>query len=636
MRSAHGAGSSRLLVEDLFAASDLGLRLVAGARGANKVVLGVHISELPEPTRWLSPGDVLLTTGLSIKGQPDLQRRLVRILAKNRIAAVGFGVGVCMHGTPAAMIEEAEVVGLPLFEVPFETPFKAVTSFINDSLVSRNVYLLRRRLSVQAHLLQALLEGRGVDYLVSSLAVLLSATVVLFDGAGRVAELAEKGISVDADTAAEIWEQYEPRVGDSAADILRIRTVDRLQVVFRDVWNRGRVERVLAIVYPREEPVPEFTNVIASYVQKLLTLEALKSRQAEQLWKRMRGGLLEDLVFGLGRPGDLRDRAVYFGFDPEHDYVLIVCDPVGFSRTLARQHLSASKIHDLKDRLEDKAGSFFALRKIPILAMLRSDAVVIAAQLEPLLASEIRDLLGALRASMLEEHAWLDLAVGASEFHRGVSSAPRAFAEAQEAVEAAKREPEGNRVRLFADLGPTASFLFGLGPSRLRALVGSGLSLLERHDRENNDALVDTLRVYLQTDRNVREAASLLFIHPNTLRYRLRKAETVMGASLDSTRVLADLYLSFRAEALLRSLGPEMTDPRVAGSVGTGLGDDPGSFSASTGPDQLESGFGNLLVGRPAVVLPGELAAGGRRSRVIGSEGQREPSGLSTGTMADF
>ncbi len=601
MRSPHPSASSRLTVEDLFAESDLGLRLVAGRQGVGRQVLGVHVSEIPDPTRWINPGDVLLTTGVSIRDSEELQRRLVRVLSESGMSALGLGVGVYMHRTPAAVLEEADALGLPVFEVPFETPFKAVISFVLDSLMNRNVYLLRRRLSVQAHLLSALLEERGTDYLVSSLAVLLSATVVLFDHAGRVSSLTEKGPVLPVETVERIWEAYEPRLDDPSSDILRVHAVDRRQVLFRDVWSNGRLERVLAIVYPESELVPEFTVVIASYAQKLLSLEAMKSREAEQLWRQMRGGLLDDLVLGLGRSEDLREQAVHFGFDPALDYIVIMCAVADRGRPEPSTRSPEAKPAEMLADLEEAIGSFFSLRKASILSMIRSTTVVAAVQLGSTAPSEVRTLLEELSNRLPRALPGYDFALGGSGIHNGTEAMPRSYAEAQEALAVARREGEKERVRLFADLGPTASFLFGLEVSRLRALADAGLSELARHDQENNDSLLQTVRMYVEVDRDVREASRRLFIHPNTLRYRLRKAETLLGSSLDATRALADLYLAFRAEAMLDSLGS-------AAAAGTTLSAD--AEGAMAAPD---SGLSNLLVGSPAVVLPGELAATQRR-----------------------
>ncbi|HXQ89748.1 MAG TPA: PucR family transcriptional regulator ligand-binding domain-containing protein, partial [Solirubrobacterales bacterium] len=71
---------------------ELDLELAAGADGAGAPVRWVHISELEDPTPWLSGGELLLTTGIQLTGAAG-QRRFVERLAEHRLAGLGVGTG---------------------------------------------------------------------------------------------------------------------------------------------------------------------------------------------------------------------------------------------------------------------------------------------------------------------------------------------------------------------------------------------------------------------------------------------------------------------------------------------------------------------------------------------------------------
>ena len=58
---------------------EMGLALAAGEEGADAPVRWVHISELPDPTPWLSGGELLLTTGIQLDSE-QRQREFVRLL----------------------------------------------------------------------------------------------------------------------------------------------------------------------------------------------------------------------------------------------------------------------------------------------------------------------------------------------------------------------------------------------------------------------------------------------------------------------------------------------------------------------------------------------------------------------------
>ena len=73
---------------------------------------------------------------------------------------------------------------------------------------------------------------------------------------------------------------------------------------------------------------------------------------------------------------------------------------------------------------------------------------------------------------------------------------------------------------------------------------------LMAYDEHNDSDLTETLEAWLDTLGDVRAAAAALFIHPNTLRYRLRRLEEVSGLDI------ADPEQRFAAMLQLRILAP--------------------------------------------------------------------------------
>ncbi len=122
---------------------ELGLSLVSGQESAQRHVRWVHSTELADPTPWLKGGEVLLTTGLQLEG-PKLQRELVERLADHEIAALGFGTGFAHKRLPAALVTAARKREFPLFEVPYELPFIAITERAFARLLDERYELLQR------------------------------------------------------------------------------------------------------------------------------------------------------------------------------------------------------------------------------------------------------------------------------------------------------------------------------------------------------------------------------------------------------------------------------------------------------------------------------------------------------------
>jgi DNA-binding PucR family transcriptional regulator len=126
--------------------SELGLELVSGEDSAQAHVRWVHSTELLDPTPWLRGGELLLTTGVQLEGA-KAQRELVERLSEHRIAGLGFGTGFRYKRLPAALVNTALKLSFPLFEVPYELPFIAITERVFSELVNERYELLQRNMA---------------------------------------------------------------------------------------------------------------------------------------------------------------------------------------------------------------------------------------------------------------------------------------------------------------------------------------------------------------------------------------------------------------------------------------------------------------------------------------------------------
>jgi purine catabolism regulator len=133
-----------LTVESLI--SELGLELCSGRGSAGAHVRWVHITELVDPTPWLKGGELLLTTGIQLKG-PKVQHELIERLAEHEIAGLGFGTGFAHKKLPVALVNAARKLDFPLFEVPYELPFIAITERVFAQLVDERYEMLQRSMA---------------------------------------------------------------------------------------------------------------------------------------------------------------------------------------------------------------------------------------------------------------------------------------------------------------------------------------------------------------------------------------------------------------------------------------------------------------------------------------------------------
>ena len=183
----------RLLLAD----TNLGLTLLndsgenAAARAAtlDRTVEWVHSSDLVDPTPFLSSDQVLLTTGTQFGSDPAADAdyvSYVQRLSERGITALGFGTEVVRDGTPDGLIAACGVLGLPLFEVPYRTPFIAVARAAGDLVAEDRYARATWALKAQRAIALAALRPDGLSATLVELSAQLGHWVALFDASGTL------------------------------------------------------------------------------------------------------------------------------------------------------------------------------------------------------------------------------------------------------------------------------------------------------------------------------------------------------------------------------------------------------------------------------------------------------------------
>ena len=82
------------------AETEFGLVLLAGDGSGDEAVEGIHLSELEDPTPWMVPRSLLLSTGLNLASDPAFGARLVEAMVRAGMAGIGISLGHYVDGCP--------------------------------------------------------------------------------------------------------------------------------------------------------------------------------------------------------------------------------------------------------------------------------------------------------------------------------------------------------------------------------------------------------------------------------------------------------------------------------------------------------------------------------------------------------
>jgi hypothetical protein len=192
-----------LRVRDLLDVSGLGLRLLTDLSGVDCVIRHVYTTDLPDPSRYLTPGDLVLT-GMIWCREPGDADRFVRALARG--GAGVLGAGEALGEVKPELIQACARHGIALLAVPAETSFAAVTDEVGRRLNGDRATAMTRVLGRRRLLLSAVAEGAGLDAMFRLMGREIGAECWLLTASGRV--VGGTGPSLPAPLALRLAGEY--------------------------------------------------------------------------------------------------------------------------------------------------------------------------------------------------------------------------------------------------------------------------------------------------------------------------------------------------------------------------------------------------------------------------------------------
>jgi purine catabolism regulator len=544
------SGDRLLTVRELVRDVDIGV--LAGEANLDAPVRWVHISELEDPTPWLSGGELLLTTGLAVESA-EAQRAYVNRLADHGLAGLGFGSGFMHASVPEAIIEAAAERDFPLVEIPYDTPFIAVTEKAFARLVNEQYALLQRSIAVQERLQRIVLSERGLDAIASALATLIGGTTIVFDGRGEPqalhafrrelpddalqtlgAELRERGRRTEA-------RGFVPSHPDLAPRALALPVAGAETTGLPQAW---------LVAIKDSGGLSEFDRVVLHQAVTVVALELLRRHVAASTERRLAGDVLSELVAGTVTGTELTRRLEPFGLGGR--VTAIVMTPP--ARTPGKSGGVDATEGALAAALRDEAVS----------GLVATSGKHVCALLPGFLDDELFELAQRVLDRVVAKLGAAP-AVGAG---RAVAAgdARRSYHEARCALEArtlgaavGRAEPSGNgsgpdrpAVATYRDLGSFQLLLSLQDTDALRLFCESLLAPIETGEGHYGGELMRSLEAFIECNGQWEAAARRLYCHRHTLRYRIRKIEELTGRDLASARDRIEFWLALRGRELVQ------------------------------------------------------------------------------------
>ncbi|MFH8590312.1 PucR family transcriptional regulator [Streptomyces rimosus] len=543
----------------------LGLRLLGGEEELDRTVRGVMTTDLRDPSRYLSGGELVLT-GLAWRREPQDSERFVRILAAAGVAGLAAGEAE-LGAVPEDLVVACARHRLPLFSVVEDVSFASITEYVVRQVSGERAGDLAAVVDRHRRLMTSGPAGGGPEAVLELLGSDLDLRAWVLSPTGRQiagSTLAGSGPELPAETGARLAGEhlaasrtgrrgpYRLPLGSTTYSLFPIRGNGR------DLRETVLSDWLLAVEADAGDWAEERLDLLHGVTQ-LIAVERDRRDAARTVRRRLAQEVLELVQTGAA-PAEIAARLRVaapvllpgLGTAPHWQVVVARVEWSGgdvpggpVAQTLLEEVLVDPGTFgpDPSDRIAvahtgDEAVALVPLPAVPdddgrdgqSTAGLQADVLLAAVQ-EPLtrgLGDDGRLTIG------------VSASVHSAEGLRG------ALEEARHARRVAAARPGRVCAAGHEELASHVLLLPFVPDDVRRAFTARLLDPLRDYDRRHRAELIPTLEAFLDCDGSWTRCATRLHLHVNTLRYRVGRIEQLTGRDLARLEDKLDFFLALR------------------------------------------------------------------------------------------
>ncbi|WP_338536300.1 PucR family transcriptional regulator [Helicovermis profundi] len=510
--------------------------IIAGEGGINRIITRVNVMADPDILNWVDKGEFLLTTGYFFKTTKlENQLNLIRESNFKKLSGMGIKIFPYLDKMPEEIIKLANELNFPIIEIDYEVPFTDIMTPVFQEIFNRQSSIINKVQIVHKDTMNVLLKGGSIKDIIGNLSKTLENPIVVVDhhfdeiiidslGDSQIYKKLEDDINLT-------FSKNKLRVDKNKTSRDKINIdeddIDRIMV---PIMVKNNIYGHL-IAYGMKSDLSDFDVLYMESTSTVVAVEFLKRISIQEVENKYKAEFFEDLIsFDEFRKKKAIERANYYKLDKDASYSVLT---LRLSKTESsidsdeEYNQMLVKVMYMIDLIcKNECNSYLTAnkgKKINILFMWKKSED--SNKKINLIAQMIKESLNAKVAS-------IKFKMGIGRETMGLANVYKSLKDAEKAVDATKNYVDGDIIN-FETLGIYKIFCQDNLKEELISFYKSTLEPLVEYDRKRDTELVKSLRIYFETNGNLKKMSEKLFTHYNTVLYRINRIQEITKRNLN-------------------------------------------------------------------------------------------------------
>lgn len=333
---------------------------------------------------------------------------------------------------------------------------------------------------------------------------------------------------------------------------------EALLKLVKDIDKKGLSGLVINVgPYIKETPeeVKELANILnfpifeLPFEVKLIGITHIICREifSSKIKQESMNSFMNELIFGKAVINNKTTaKAEKYGYSTEKDYYAVVVDIDNFSEYLQKNNIEEeSKIVEIEQQILGIVDTVMKKYNEKYMHMTQNDNFYLMMEVDRKFSNRklINEIAIGINNEVSKNINDLTVSIGIGEKAGTLNEFENAALEAKNAVEISKKLYGKNAIGDCRELG-IFKLLFAIENENIMLkLYNEKLGKLKSYEKNAGNELLKSLKVFISENRNIGHAAEKLFIHRNTMKYRINKIEEILNCDLKDNKTIFDIRL---------------------------------------------------------------------------------------------
>ncbi|MFE3973646.1 MULTISPECIES: PucR family transcriptional regulator [unclassified Peribacillus] len=523
-----------------------GMNIIAGETGNERKVQTVNMMDAPDIINFLKPNEFLVTTAYHVKDNPRLLSSLVEAMANQGCAALGIKTSRFLKEIPEDVLVLANELSLPIIDLPAEMSLGEIINHTLRGILDQRAAELTFAMETHKQFTNLIMRGKGIQKLLDHLSDMIGYPIILID---QYLNPIFHPISTSG---------IIPIIKKMSDEGFRFHKTKTSFISFSSLSNKRTYTIFPICMY--EEKIGYLTisgeiktgdNLITLTIEQatnVISFALMKEHALKQHDRNTRNDFFLHFLDGsFSSQEEIINRAKEFSLHNEQAYICAVgkIDESESAKSYTQLQRRADSIYEF---LEDE----LRISPNPIHLFTKGKKCILLYEVSEVFADVLQTVEISLKSlqKIISSQFDCTISFGVSLMSPSFLQTKNSYKEANDSLLEGGRSKRTEYIQTFRTRD-IMELLRILPEEDLKNFYLFALQGFPKIFTEEEQSLLETLSVYLETHCQISETAKRLFVHRNTVVYRLEKCEELLGKSLKDSETTLQIRLALRIKSLL-------------------------------------------------------------------------------------